>query len=157
MRYSKAHQLSYSRRVDAFTLVEVLVALSVIVIGLVPLLHLLVVSILTMSSADCLSEATMIGGTKIAEVVAGGCPDLSTDRGSVESENTNTIFDWQVTVTDAHVDELEDIDLTGLRKVNVAVTWNEGIGQKAIYLSTYVYADQFVSEVSTEKTRARHR
>jgi type II secretory pathway pseudopilin PulG len=152
---TSTEQRTPNNKVSAFTLVEVLLALAVIVIGLVPLLHLLIVSVLTVSSADCLSEATMIGNAKMAEVVGAGYPDLDTDRGSIESENNNTVFDWQVTVTDAHIDGLEDTDLTGLRKVNVAVTWNEGIGQKGIYFSTYVCAEHIVSEVSTEKTSAR--
>lgn len=136
--------------IKAFTLVEVLIALTITVISLVPLLHLLVTSISMMDTAGCLSRATLIGKAKLAEVIAQGYPEIGTDNGNFENEGNEVIFEWQVSVTDALAKELEEIGLTGLRRVNVAVTWREGLGQKQVSLSTYVSIDQVVTMTALE-------
>ena len=132
----------YLRKLKAFTLLEVLIALSITAIGLIPLLHLLVTSISVMDSAGCLSQASLIGNAKLAEVAGMGCPHVGTDSGTINYEGSDIIFKWQVIVADAHIKEFEGIDLRDLRKVSVDVIWNEGQKQKQISLSTYVTTDQ---------------
>lgn len=150
VRHSKKTKLSHFSGVGAFTLVEVLVALSIIVISLVPLLHLLVVSILMADSAERLSQATLIGNAKLAEAVGEGYPEIGIDSDSIEIEKSDTVFDCQVSVTDAHIRELEDMGLTGLRRVNVAVIWNEGRRQRQISLSKYFSMDQTTARMASE-------
>lgn len=150
VRYSRSPILLYVHKNSAFTLVEVLLALSITAIGLIPLLHLLVVSITMEDSARCLSQATLIGNAKLAEFVGKGYPEIGTDSGIVESEGSDVVFEWQVSVTEVHDIELQDIDLSGLRKVAVAVTLNEGQKEKQIFLSTYVSIDQTVTRTSLE-------
>ncbi|MFC1604211.1 prepilin-type N-terminal cleavage/methylation domain-containing protein [Planctomycetota bacterium] len=150
MRHSRNPILLYVHKNRAFTLVEVLLALSITAIGLIPLLHLLVVSISLVDSARCLSQATLIGNAKLAEFVGKGYPEIGTDSGTVESESSDVIFEWQVSVTDVHDIEIQDIDLSGLRKVAVAVTLNEGQREKQISLSTYVFIDQTVTMTNLE-------
>lgn len=140
----------YFRKIRAFTLVEVLLALSITAIALVPLLHLLVVSISMVDSAGCLSQATLIANAKLSEVISKGYPEIGNDKGYIENEGSDIVFVWQVSVTDAHTKELEDIGLSGLRKVNVAVTWNEGQREKQVSLSTYVCIDQIVTRTTLE-------
>jgi len=137
-------------------MVEVLIALTITVISLVPLLHLLVTSISMMDTAGCLSRATLIGKAKMAEVVGEGYPEIGTDNGNVENEGNEVVFGWQVSVTDALINELEEIGLSGLRQVNVAVTWREGLGQKEVLLSTYVSMDQVVTRTALEGKSIRH-
>lgn len=134
----------YLRKFKAFTLLEVLIALSITAIGLIPLLHLLITSISVMDSASCLSQASLIGNAKLAEVVGMGCPHVGTDSGTINYEGNDVIFKWHVIVSDAHVREFEGIDLSNLLKVNVDVIWNEGQKQKQISLSTYVTTDQMI-------------
>lgn len=148
VRHRRRPKLLYFRKIRAFTLVEVLLALSITVISLVPLLHLLVVSISMVDSAGCLSRATLIANAKLAEVVGKGYPEIGTDSGNIENEGNDVVFEWQVSVTDARSKELEDIGLSGLRKVNVAITWNEGRAQKQMSLSTYVSIDQIVTRTT---------
>jgi len=135
-------------KIDAFTLIEVLIALAITLIGLVPLLHLLTTSILMADSAWNLSQATLIGNSKLAEVIAENNLEIGIDQGSVESEEKEIVFDWQSKVIEANITELEDTGLKNLRKVTVAVTWHEGQSQKQIFLTTYVFVDKTVTKTS---------
>jgi len=135
-------------KIDAFTLIEVLIALAITLIGLVPLLHLLTTSILMADSAWNLSQATLIGNSKLAEVIAENNLEIGIDQGSVESEEKEIVFDWQSKVIEANITELEDTGLKDLRKVTVTVTWHEGQSQKQIFLTTYVFVDKTVTKTS---------
>lgn len=135
-------------KIDAFTLIEVLIALAITLIGLVPLLHLLTTSILMADSAWNLSQATLIGNSKLAEVIAENNLEIGIDQGSVESEEKEIVFDWQSKVIEANINELEDTGLKDLRMVTVTVTWHEGQSQKQIFLTTYVFVDKTVTKTS---------
>lgn len=135
-------------KIDAFTLIEVLIALAITLIGLVPLLHLLTTSILMADSAWNLSQATLIGNSRLVEVITENNLEIGTDKGSVESQEKEIVFDWKSTVTEADIEELEDTGLTGLRKVTVTVMWREGQNQKQIFLTTYVFIDKTVTKTS---------
>ncbi len=142
------NRLLYLHKIDAFTLIEVLIALAITVIGLVPLLHLLTTSILMTDSAWNLSQATLIGNSRLAEVITENNLEIGTDEGSVESQEKEIVFDWQSKVTEADIEELEDTGLTGLHKVTVTVMWHEGQSRKQIFLTTYVFIDKTVTKTS---------
>lgn len=148
MRKNGKTKLLYLHKVAAFTLIEVLIALAITVIGLVPLLHLLITSILMTDSAWNLSQATLIGNSRLVEVITENNLEIGTDKGSVESQEKEIVFDWKSTVTEADIEELEDTGLTGLRKVTVTVMWREGQNQKQIFLTTYVFIDKTVTKTS---------
>ena len=148
MRKNSKTRLLNLDKIDAFTLIEVLIALAITLIGLVPLLHLLTTSILMADSAWNLSQATLIGNSKLAEVIAENNLEIGIDQGSVESEEKEIVFDWQSKVIEANINELEDTGLKDLRKVTVTVTWHEGQSQKQIFLTTYVFVDKTVTKTS---------
>jgi prepilin-type N-terminal cleavage/methylation domain-containing protein len=134
------------RKIRAFTLIEVLIALAITLIGLVPLLHLLTTSILMTDSAWNLSQATLIGNARLAEVISQNDLKIGTDKGSVESREKEIVFDWQSEVTQADIEELQEIYPTDLRKVTVIVMWPEGQNKKKISLTTYVFIDKTVTK-----------
>lgn len=136
------------RTIRAFTLIEVLIALAITVIGLVPLLHLLTASILMTDSAWNLSQATMIGNARLAEVISRNDLKIGTDKGSIESREKQIVFDWQLRVTEAFIEELEEANLADLRKVTVTVMWHEGQSQKQMSFTTYVFVDKSVTTSS---------
>jgi len=148
MRKNDKTKSLYPCKISAFTLIEVLIALAVTVIGLVPLLHLLTTSILMTDSAWNLSQATLIGNAKLAEVITENNLEIGTDQGSVESQEKEIVFDWQSKVTEAQIVELEDMGLTGMHKVTVTVMWHEGQSRKQIFLTTYVFIDKTVTKTS---------
>ena len=134
--------------IRAFTLIEVLIALAITVIGLVPLLHLLAKSTLMTDSAWNLSQATLIGNEKLAEVISQDEIKIGMDKGSFENPCKEIVFDWESKVTEAFIEEFEEANLTGLRKVTVNVMWYEGKNQKQIFLTTYVFVDKTVTKSS---------
>ena len=134
--------------IRAFTLIEVLIALAITVIGLVPLLHLLTTSTLMTDSAWNLSQATLIGNAKLAELISQDDIKIGTDKGSVESLQKEMVYDWQSKVTEAFVEELGEADLADLWKVSVSVMWHEGKKQKQISMTTYVFVDRTVTKSS---------
>ena len=152
MQHRRRSKLLYVNRIRAFTYVEVLLALSITAIGLVPLMHLLVVSISLVDSARYLSQATLIGSAKLAEFAGKDSPEIGTDSGIVKSEDSDLIFKWQVNVTDVHDIniELKDIDLSDLIRVAVIVTFPQGQSEKQILLSTYVLNNQLVNITNLE-------
>lgn len=117
---------------------EVLIALSITAIALVPLLHLLVTSITIMDSAGCISRASLIGNAKLAETVGRGYPQIGTDSGVIREQDRDVAFKWKVTVADARDKELSELNLNDIRSVTVTVMWDEGQRQKNISVSTYV-------------------
>ena len=151
LRCHRQHRRPYWQRVKGFTFVEVLLALSILLIGLVPLLHLLAKSISVMDSARCLSQATLIGSAKLAEAMSTGSNEIDTDSGRVEIENSDLVFEWEVRVLEESLKELKNMNVNQLRKINVTVIWNEGIRQRQVTLSTYVALDQIVVRTSSEE------
>ncbi|MBN1975470.1 MAG: prepilin-type N-terminal cleavage/methylation domain-containing protein [Sedimentisphaerales bacterium] len=137
-----------AKRVElkGFTLLEVLIALSVTAISLVPLLHLLVTSISAMDSASLLSRASLIGNAKLAEVISRGYPEPGTESGIIDNKDNNVSFKWQVDITDTQADEFKELKLNGLRKVSVTVQWDEGRRLKEIHMSTYISKEQDIKE-----------
>lgn len=134
------------RTIRAFTLIEVLIALAITLIGLVPLLHLLTTSILMTDSAWNLSQATLIGSARLAEVISQNDLKIGIDNGSIESREKEIVFDWQSKVTEAYIEELQETNPPDLRKVTVTVMWPEGQSQKQISLTTYVFIDKTVTK-----------
>ncbi len=129
-----------------FTLIEVLVALAITAISLVALLRLLVTNINTMDTASCLSRASLIGNTKLAEIVSGGYPKNGTESGRIKYEDNNLVFNWQINITDEKPEKLEKINLHGLRKVSVRVMWNQGRSEKEISMSKYICSGKEIKD-----------
>ena len=155
MGHSKTHRLFCFWSQGAFTLVEVLLALSIIAVGLVALLHLLASSILTLDSANCLSQATLIADAKVVEATAADGMRARTETGAAASQGGETVFEWRVTTSEADIEQLEEIDLSGLHRVDVTVSWNEGQRQKQLRLSRYIFADEVVSRIASNVQNSR--
>ena len=130
---------------------EVLVALAITAISVIPLLHLLVTSISMMDSAGCLSHASLIANEKLAETVSKDYPQPGTESGVIDNEENNIVYNWQVNITDTQQKELAELNLSGLRKVNVCVQWNEGQAKKQVCMSTLVCGDNEIKRTVSRK------
>ncbi len=144
MLLNQKNKIPYFHKAPAFTLLEVLIALAVTAISLIPLLHLLVISISAMDSASCLSHASLIANAKLAEAVSRGYPELGTENGFID--NSNVLYEWQVNITDDRQKMNEKLTLSDLRKVNVSVLWNQGQTKKQINVSTLISPERVVTE-----------
>ena len=120
----------------ALTFVEVIIALAVVSISLLALLRLHLISISMAETAEISSQAVFLAEEKISEVLALGYPEVGTNTGTVEKNAL--CLNWQIEVTDLQIPQLDEADITGLRKISVDVSWKKGTGRKHLQMSTYV-------------------
>ncbi|MFC1652844.1 prepilin-type N-terminal cleavage/methylation domain-containing protein [Planctomycetota bacterium] len=125
-----------------FTLVEVLVAMAVLLLGLVPLLQLHVGSLRGLNRTHLHNEASMIARSKLAEVLAEKGEQLHAQRGRLDSSALATVYEWSaevVAVDDKAPEVLENLQLSwaDVRQVTVTVSWRDGQREDSLSLSAY--------------------
>ncbi len=136
MSYSS--NMSRTHEPPGFTLMEVLVALCIVLIALVPLIHLHVASIRMIDSGSHMARATLVAGDRLAEILARDVPELGKSSGHVKDETRDVVYRWTSVVTDAPVPALESARLMGLRQVHVDVAWQDGEREAAVSFDTLV-------------------
>ena len=124
---------------SGFTFMEILVALCIVLIALVPLIHLHVVSIRMIDSGSHMAKATLLANDRLAEILARDIPELGKSSGRMEEEAGGAVYRWTSVVTDAAVPALESTRLMGLRQVHVEVTWQDGQRDAAVSLDSLVH------------------
>jgi len=127
-----------ARWAAGFTLVEALVALSILAIGLVPLLHLQLISIRLSERAARLSEAELLARRVMTETLAAGDPAPGTRTGTARGTAAETTFNWETVVHEARIGALDEADVTGLLRLLVRVSWQDGEDRKHVDLATIV-------------------
>jgi len=137
------HIAMKEKRTQAFTFVEVIVALTIVSISLLALLRLHLISISMVEAAEITSQAVFLADEKIAETLTVGYPKEGKNSGTVEKNGL--ALNWQTEVTDLQLPQLQEADITGLRRVLVDVGWKQGAGRKHLQMSTYV-ADRKLNE-----------
>jgi len=130
------HAAIRGTRKSAFTFIEVLVALVIVSISLLALIRLHIISISMTDTAEITSQAVFLGNEKIAETVAAGFPEEGTNSGTVQ-KNALALH-WQTEVTDLLPSQLDGMNIAGLRRIFVDVSWKQGIRRKHLQMSTYV-------------------
>ena len=113
---------------EGFTLLEVVVSLSILAVTFVVLLGLRNRDILQHQEARYITRATLLAQKKMSEVEMAGFPPLGVVAG--DFPEPDDIFNWTQTVTTTPFDFA--------REVNVTVTWREGEGQQSVILDTFV-------------------
>ena len=105
----------------AFTLLEVLIALSIASIALLALLKLNLVSTALAEKAEMTFQATLLAEGKISETMAEGYPNLGTTWDIVQHDGTS--FQWWTEVTDISPGQFNNLDIQGIRKISVDIEW----------------------------------
>jgi type II secretion system protein I len=141
MQLAQKNIQSEKRPGQGFTLIEVMIALAVTLIALLPLLHLLTSSILTTNAAQNLTTATLIASEKLAELTSQTDPEKSALPETIENPNTQTIFTCQKEISPAEIPELDDAPPTNLYKASITLNWYEGSKQKQTQISKYIFID----------------
>ena len=121
---------------SAFTFIEVLIALVIVSISLLALIRLHLISIRMTDAAEITSQAILLANEKIAETLALGYPEEGTDVGNVEKNALS--LNWRTEVTDIEPLQSGDLDIAGLRRILVDISWEQGIRRKHLQMSTYV-------------------
>lgn len=120
----------------AFTLVEVLIALAILAIGLVALLQLHVLSLRAADRAARQDQAVRLAADKLAECLAK--PRLEGAAGVAGDDEPATGMEWRVTTRDVNSADLDGMELPGLIRVVVDVSWTDGPRERKVSLATYV-------------------
>jgi type II secretion system protein I len=121
---------------SAFTFIEVLIALVIVSISLLALIRLHLISIRMIETAEITSQAVLLANEKIAETLALGYPEEGTNSGTVEMNALG--LHWRTEVTDIEPHQLSELDIAGLRRILVDISWEQGIRPKHIQMSTYI-------------------
>ncbi len=124
------------RNSNAFTFVEVIIALVVVSISLLGLIRLHLISINMAGAAEMTSQAVLLAEEKIADTLALGYPKEGVTSGRVEKNNQ--ILHWRTEVKDLRSSKLTNAEITGLRSISVEVSFKQGAGSKSLQMSTYV-------------------
>lgn len=123
-------------RMRAFTFVEVVVALAIVSISLLTLLRLHIISISMVDKAQITTQAVLLANEKIAETAAAGYPKEGTNSGTTRTNGLT--LNWQTEVRDLRLGQLDKVQIAGLRKILVDITWKQGVSRKKLQMSTYL-------------------
>lgn len=130
----------------AFTLIEVLIALTIASIALPGLLRLHLLSMATADAAQATTQAVFVAQAQMAEASISGFPKPASTSGAIERNGRQ--FTWTTDVRDVARPNGEGLVLNGLREVSTTVTWQEGSDRKSVKMTTLV-ADGKIHEQTT--------
>ena len=136
-RAGTGNRCIWSRR--GFTLIEILVALCVVLIALVPLLRMHVLSIRQIDAGMLMARATLLANAKMAELVAQKRPALGKAEGRFDEAHQGVAFYWKSVVTEARPSELGGATWSDMRHLHLDVFWQRGDRDAAVSLDTLVH------------------
>ena len=120
---------------SGFTLLEVLVAVSIVGIALVVLLRLHLLSLDATLAAQDLSTAVLLAQGKMATFLAQS-PGAGEDQGQFEGPELER-FSWTTSVAQFDLGPGDPGGSVGVRHVTVSVHWREGNRNRSYSLETY--------------------
>ena len=120
---------------SGFTLLEVLVAVSIVGIALVILLRLHILSLDATLAAQDLSTAVLLAQGKMATFLAQR-PQAGEDEGQFDGPDLER-FTWTTSVTRYDLGPEDRDGSVGVRRVTVSVHWREGNRNRSYRLETY--------------------
>jgi general secretion pathway protein I len=123
-------------QIKGFTFIEVMIALAIVSISLLALLKLHLISIRMAEKAQLTCQAVFLAEQKLAEILALGYPEERSICGKMEKDTAS--FTWRTEVTDLHLPQLKEANISGLRKILVDVSCEQSYGPKHIQVFTYV-------------------
>ncbi|MEK6684359.1 MAG: prepilin-type N-terminal cleavage/methylation domain-containing protein [Nitrospirota bacterium] len=131
-RLESQRGLPAGRGQAGFTLLEVMIALSILVVTFVVLLGLLNRDILQHQEARYLTRATLLAQQKISEVEMADFPALGILSGTFPEPDET--FDWAQTVLSTPFDYA--------REVRMDVGWKDGEHRNSVALVTFVMEEK---------------
>lgn len=127
-----------------FTLLEVVVALALVAMALVPLLRLHLLSLDATLRAQDLTTAVLLAQGQLAAM--GAFPETGEESGKYEEPELNR-FHWQTAVTEHMIGSLDSEGGSGIgdeievRHITVTVLWADGQRERLYTLEAYATAN----------------
>lgn len=123
------------KKLSGFTLLEVMVAISIMAIVLVAVYKLHSQTITMSNSARFYTTAPLLAQRILAEYELKSIDDLTSNSGNFEDEFSE--FSWNVTVEDVESELLGDI-AKNLKQINVSISHTTG---SVFEVRTYLFAE----------------
>ena len=120
------------------TLLEVMVAVAIILLALVPLLQLQVRSLRMRHLADQMVRATNLAQQQLTELSAQS--DLRSGRyqGSIDSPQGRTVYRWSAQVQEVKASDWPLQPDRNLRSIQLSLVWPDGKADRQVSLATVV-------------------
>ena len=125
-------------RPRGFSLLEVMLAIVVILLGLVPLLHLMVKCLHMHHVAESLTQGTLMAESQLSELLAKSTLAEGHHQGRCELEATDVQYSWSAEIEPLSEPMIESMPLTGLWHVTMTLTWVESSKDREVTLETVV-------------------
>jgi len=117
--------LSHFHTCNGFTLIEVMIAITIIAIALVVILHSYGLGVSMANESQDFSLATLLAQRKMAEIELEGFPKVGGEEGDFGEAYPG--FTWRETVIETPIEDL--------RKVTLTISWDEKNLEVATYLA----------------------
>ena len=121
---------STEREKDGFTLVEILVTLTILAAAIPALLQAFTTATRNQALSDNSTKALYLLKFRMAEIEMEGYPDAGQESGEF---GENTRYLWRSVVEDIESEEVENI-----RRVTVTVTWQHKNRERSMSMSTFM-------------------
>lgn len=128
---------------EGYTLIEVVVALSVISVGLLGVFHMLASTINTNVESRNRAVATHFAERRLEAVRETDLESLVSSQGNTDGDLTRRLDDdatWDLTVSDPTPGAAADPAGSVLKAVTVTVRWNQGTVEQSVSLSTLAHS-----------------
>jgi len=121
---------------NAFTLIEVIVALAIVSIAVLGLLQFHLANIRMADTARTMAMAILVAQEKATETSCNGWPTVGVKSGTEEMDGSQ--FNWRTEVT--NLDSLQScgVGQSALRQVCVYVMWRDGVCPRTVQMTTYL-------------------
>ena len=140
MIHSNGANLSQSKmcRGRGFTLLEVMLAIVVVLLGLVPLLSLLVKCIHVHAVSESLTQGTLLADSQLSELLAERALAERHYQGRCEKEGSDIEYRWSADVEALAEPMIASMPLRGLWRVSLTLSWAESGSDNEVILETVV-------------------
>lgn len=122
--------IKYAREKDGFTLVEILVTLTILAAAIPALLQAFTTATRNQALSDNSTTALYLLKFRMAEIEMEGYPDVGQESGEF---GENTRYLWRSVVEDIASEEVENI-----RRVTVTVTWQHKNRERSMSMNTFM-------------------
>jgi general secretion pathway protein I len=115
-------QRANQRKQQAFTLLEVMIAMSIIAVALVAALNLQAQGVSLAGESKFDTTASLLAQMKLAEIEALKPEDLRSDSGDFGEDFP--LYSWQMSVDEGTFDMTQDLSQY-LKRIDLEIRWNE--------------------------------
>lgn len=120
----------------AFTLIEIIMAMAIMVVGIIGVVRLLPVGLRASKSAEMMSKAAFLAQEKMEELKLAGFEELSAPDPTVALEGEEGEYSWTAEICEVSLEGV--ITSEDIRSLNLTVSWQEKGKPRSQSFVTYI-------------------